>query len=373
MAKFEDILKEGTALSEEARTQIQEAWEARLSEAREELTAELREEFAQKFEHDKSVMIESVDKFLNDKVRSEISEFAEDKKALAEERVKYKARVAEHVKMLEKFIATTLAREVKELREDRSRMTGNVKKLEEFVLKQLSEEVKEFHSDKKALAEQRVKLVREGKRELAETKTNFVKKAAKVIEENINNVLRSEISQYRTDIKAARENDFGRRIFEAYAAEYMGSYLNESGEVKKLQATMAALSSQLDEAKVAAASAKQLNEATERKLKATADLVKREKSLNELLSPLSKSDQAVMKELLQTVKTEKLHESFKKYLPAVLNEKKADTQVHTRRPLSEDSIRTAKTGDRRATAAQQEDEGNTVAEIQEMKKLAGIK
>jgi ribosomal protein S17E len=372
MAKFEDILKEGTNLSEEVRTQIQEAWETRLNEAKEELTAELREEFAQKFEHDKTVMIESVDKFLTDKVRSEIAEFAQDKKALAEERVRYKARVSEHVKMLEKFIATTLAKEVKELREDRSRMTGNVKKLEDFVLRQLAEEVQEFHNDKKALAEQRVKLVREGKRELAETKTAFVKKAAQVIEENINSVLRTEITQYRNDTRAARENDFGRRIFEAFVSEYMGSYLNESGEVNKLQAALKSLSKQLDEAKVAAAQQKQINEATERKLKAAQDRVNREKTMNDLLAPLGKRQKAVMVELLQTVKTEKLAESFKKYLPAVLNEDKATPQTETRSPLNE-SVRTAKTGDRRASAAQQEDESREAADIQEIKKLAGIK
>lgn len=50
MAKFADILAEGSNLSEEARGQIQEAWDSKLLEAREELTAELREEFAQKFE-----------------------------------------------------------------------------------------------------------------------------------------------------------------------------------------------------------------------------------------------------------------------------------------------------------------------------------
>ena len=66
MTKFDDILAEGTNLSEEARSQIKEAWDSKLIEAREELTAELREEFAQKFEHDKSIMVESMDKFLND-------------------------------------------------------------------------------------------------------------------------------------------------------------------------------------------------------------------------------------------------------------------------------------------------------------------
>jgi len=373
MTKFEDILAE-SGFSKEGQEQIKEAFESRIAEARNELTAELREEFAQKFEHDKAVMVESMDKFLNDKVHAEIAEFAEDKKALAEERVVYKARVAEHVKTLEKFIVETLAGEVKELRSDRDAAKANVHKLEEFVLKQLAEEVKDFHADKKALAEQRVKIVREGKQELAETKKSFVKKAASIIEENINKTLRKEIGTFRADIKEARENDFGRRIFESFVGEYMTSHLNESGEVKKLQNAMTMLESKLEEAEVRSAEQKQLTEATERKLAATKDRMNRDKTLNELLSPLPKGQRAVMEELLQTVKTEKLEEGFKKYLPAVLNENTRNTQS-SRRNLSESrksDVRSAKTGDKRANAAQQQEDNEALAEIQQLKKMAGI-
>lgn len=379
MKKFEDILAEKLNLSEEAKLSIQEAWESRLNEAREELTAELREEFAQKFEHDKAVMIESMDKFLNDKVRGEMQEFAADKKALVEERVKYKARVAEHIKAYEKFISETLAKEVRELRQDRVKMSGNVHKLEDFVLKQLAEEVKEFHADKKALAEQRVKLVKEGKRELVETKQKFVKKAAAVIEENINSALKKEIKAFRKDIMEARENDFGRRIFEAFVGEYMTSHLNEGGEVSKLSKQMKAMVAKLDEAKVELAKQKQLNEQAELKLRATKDRLVRQQKLNEMLGPLGKKQRAVMEELLETVKTEKLEESFKKYLPAVLNENTQKlTRGPSRKPLVESEARsreviTERTGNKRANAAQQQEDDEALAEIEQLRKMAGIK
>ena len=374
MKKFEDILAE-SGFSEEGQEMIKEAFESRLQEAREELTAELREEFAQKFEHDKAIMVESMDKFLNDKVAAEIAEFADDRKALAEERVKYKARVAEHVKTLEKFIVETLAGEVKELRADRDAAKANVHKLEEFVLKQLAEEVKDFHADKKALAEQRVKIVREGKQELAKTKQNFVKKAASVIEESINKTLRKEINTFRADIKEARENDFGRRIFESFVGEYMTSHLNESGEVRKLQNEMEALNKKLDEALVQKAEQKQLTESVERKLAAAKDRMNRDKKLGELLGPLGKQQKAIMEDLLETVKTEKLEENFKKYLPAVLNENTRNTERQGRSKLNESrksDVRTAKTGDKRANAAQQQEDDKALAEIQQLKKMAGI-
>ena len=64
---FNELL-EGTNLSEEARESIQEAWESRLDEAREEMTAELREEFAQRYEHDKGLIVEAVDNFISTRV-----------------------------------------------------------------------------------------------------------------------------------------------------------------------------------------------------------------------------------------------------------------------------------------------------------------
>ena len=370
MTKFADILAEA-GFSDEGKQQIQEAWDTKLNEAKEELTAELREEFAQKFEHDKSIMIESMDKFLNDKVQTEIAEFADDKKALAEDRVKYKAKLGEHVKTLEKFITQTLATEVKELREERAEAKSNVHKLEDFVLKQLAEEVKDFAQDKKALAEQRVKIVREGKEELVKTKREFVKKAASAIEQSINESLKTEIGSFRADIKKARENDFGRRIFEAYVGEYMTSHLNESGEVRKLQNELASLNESLEATKVEAAQQKQLTESVERKLNAANDRISREHKLNELLSPLGKKERAVMEELLQTVKTDKLDEGFKKYIPAVLNENTRNTAKQDRSTLKE-SVRTAKTGNKRASVAQVEEDKESLAEIQQLQRAAGI-
>ncbi len=55
-------LLDSNLITEETRQEINEAWEAKLNEAREQARAELREEFAQRYEHDKSVMVEALDK-----------------------------------------------------------------------------------------------------------------------------------------------------------------------------------------------------------------------------------------------------------------------------------------------------------------------
>ena len=56
----------------------------KLHENKQTVTAELREEFAKKYEHDKSTMVDAIDAMLSERLESEIAEFAEDRKQLAE-------------------------------------------------------------------------------------------------------------------------------------------------------------------------------------------------------------------------------------------------------------------------------------------------
>ena len=86
MANIENILG-SEVLSEEVKTSINEAFESRIEEERESLTAELREEFATRYDSDKSQIVEAMDAMLKDAITAEISEFANDRAKLAEERV----------------------------------------------------------------------------------------------------------------------------------------------------------------------------------------------------------------------------------------------------------------------------------------------
>lgn len=364
------ILGETLKLPEAAKNAILEAWDSKLSEAKNILTSELREEFAQKFEHDKNVLVESMDRFLNDKIRTELEEFAQDRSHLVAQRLASKKQVKEHINLLNNFITKTIAKETKELHGDRVKMKENVKKLENFVLKQLSEEIQEFHNDKQALVEQKVKMIREGKEELTKTKSEFIKRAASLVESNINNVLRKEISQYRDDIKAARENDFGKRIFESFVGEYMTSYLNEGTEVTKLMKVIADKDRLIAETKSSVTSQAQLTESANVQLKIANEKLNRNNILSKLLSPLGKEKKAVMVELLSTVKTNRLEESFNKYLPAVLNEA-IDKKPRTTRSLQE-SVITEKTGNR-PTSVSHNEESDFAIDLQKMKSLAGIK
>lgn len=364
--KFNELL-EGAGLSEEARVMIQEAWESRLAEAKEELTAELREEFAQRYDHDRGLIVEAVDKFVSEQVAVEMSEFVEDKKALAAERVKYRRAISEHAKLLDRFVTEMVSKEVRELRSDRSRVAEHVGKLDEFVAEQLAQELKEFHQDKRALVEQKVKMVREGKRQLAEAKKDFIKRAVSAVEKTVNTVIAEEVKQFRSDITSARENDFGRRIFEAFALEYNTSYLNEAKEIKRYQKAMAEMSQQLKEAKQEVDKAHVAVQQTQSKLRISEDRYVRKNKLDELLRPLGKEKKEVMMDLLESVATERLDETFKKYLPTVLEEQAPRVKKQS---LSE-STKQEHTGDK-APVQTVAHESADVVELDAIRKLAGL-
>jgi hypothetical protein len=370
MAKMiDEILSESVNLSEEAKSQIVGLWESKIQEAREEVAATLREEFARKFEHDKGVLVESMDKFLTDKVRAELEEFAEDKRQLVAERIAYKGKLTEHTGMLNKFITEAVAKEMKEFREEKKAMKENFAKLENFLLKQLAEEIREFRQDKKSLVEQKVKMVTEGKKKLAETKAQFVKRAAQIVESNIEKTLRSEIGQFKDDIRVARENEFGRKMFESFAAEFMTSYLNEGTELRKMQKVLESKNAELKSLTESVKKSKSLMESMDTKLKATQDLVERQKVMNELLAPLSKDKKEVMKELLESVQTKNLQGAYNKYLPSVLNETSAPKPASQKTQLTEATL-SEKTGDR---AKAQSEVSEDVSELQHILSLAGIR
>jgi len=364
---FTELL-ENAELTEDVKTALQEAWDSRVSEAREEITAELREEFAQRYSHDKSQIVEAMDKFITEQVTAEIAEIASEKESLAKDRVKYHKAISEHAKVLDKFVTQAVAKEVKELRADRVNVSDHVAKLDNFVAEQLASELSEFHEDKKGLVEQKVKMVREGKKQLVEAKKDFIKKAADKVEGVVNNVISNEVRSFRDDITKARENDFGRRIFEAFANEYGVSYLNEAKEIKKIQKQIAEMETKLDESKQVIAEKEEATKLVESKLRVAEDRFERKEKLNELMAPLGKEKKEIMSDLLESVKTENLDKQFEKYLPSVLD----GETPRVKKTLSE-SVTSEHTGNKATVVtAEADDKADSVVEIDTLRKLAGL-
>lgn len=365
MAHAIEQLLSSEVLSEEVRTTLSEAWEAKLSEAREEITAELREEFANRYEADKEQMVEALDAMLGDTIRAELEEFAADKRAVVEAKVKYEKQIAEHAQLLDSFVMETLKKEVSELREDRQLQESNFEKLEGFVMEQLATELNEFHQDKQELLAEKVRLVKEGKKMIAEAKKEFISKASAKLAGIVESTLTSELGMLKEDIQTAKENMFGRKIFETFAAEFMGSHLAEGTQVSKLSQELLSVKEQLEESRKAIAEKEQLIEAAEKKAQRIAEGNARKEKLASLLSPLAKDKRELMSNLLESVATSKLDVAYKKYLPTVLNESSTQKSQQTKQ-LNE--ARTSEVTGNKAVAQKTESE----AEIINLRKLAGI-
>jgi hypothetical protein len=360
MDAFKQLVEAGV-MTEETKSVIESAFAEKIQENRDQVTAELREEFAQKYTHDKQIMIEAIDKMLSDRLTAEMSELHEDKKALAEAKAQYQARISEDSKKLEGFVMKQLGKELVEFQGDRKKVSENFEKLEQFVVHALAKEINEFAIDKRDLAETKVKLVREAKSKFDEIKTSFIQRSAKVVEAAVTRNLKSEIKQLKEDIDSARTNDFGRRIYEAFAQEYSSSYLNEKSETSKLLKIISKKDQELAEAKQIVTEKAQLIESTQREIRVTKDLMERKAVMSELLAPLDASKREIMKELLESVQTTKLSNAFEKYLPAVME---GETRRSTKVALTES---TAVTGDREAKPEVGLDN------ILDIRKLAGLK
>jgi hypothetical protein len=331
---FKQLVESGV-MSEEVKSAVETAFTQKIQENRDQVTAELREEFAQKYNHDKSVMVEAIDKMLSDRLAAEMAELYNDKKALAEAKAQYQTRISEDAKKLEKFVIGQLGKELVEFQTDRKTVSENFGKLEQFVVHALAREIQEFATDKKDLAETKVKLVREAKSKFDDIKQAFIKRSAQVVEATVTKKLTAEISQLKEDIDSARSNDFGRKIYEAFAQEFAGSYLNEKSETHKLLKIIQKKEQELAEAKQTVAEKTSIVESAQREIRVTKDLMERKTVMADLLAPLNGEKRAVMQELLESVQTAKLHSAFDKYLPAVMEG--AKTVAPKKAMLSESS------------------------------------
>jgi hypothetical protein len=255
---------------------------------------------------------------ISEQLSAEIVEFADDRTQLAEMKVKYAKKMQADAEVMKEFVTRQLASEVRELHEDQIAMASKFGKLEQFVVEALAQEITEFTQDKRDLAESKVRLVREGRNEIKKVKQQFVQRAAQMVEGVVESGLRSEITALKEDIETARRADFGRKLFEAFAHEYQASYLNEKSETAKLLKVIDLKDQAMQEAAKAVVQAEQILESKEQTIRALKEAQERKAIMDEILAPLNKEQKEIMGELMESVKTTRLNESFEKYLPAVL-------------------------------------------------------
>ena len=362
--QIKPLLESGIITKDTAQA-INEAWEEKLVESREQVRAELREEFAQRYDHDKTVMVEALDKMITAGLKKEIQEFQSEKQSIKEDRVKTQRKLIESAKNFNSFLTTHLAEEIKEFRKEHALQLEHRKNLEKFVVEALAREVKEFTQDKQAVVEAKVKLVAEGRKQLTALKQKFIAESSSRLNKAVTQQLKGEITQLKEDIQSAKENDFGRKIFESFAGEFSATHLNEKAEVRKLHDMIASKDEKLAEAIQLTQRAKVLVESKEREMRILKESNQREAALEELLSPLNKEKAEVMRNLLESVQTSRLSNAFEKYLPAVLEDRSVKASKVIVESLSE------ATGDKSARSPDA-DYVESQSNVIDLKRLAGL-
>ena len=377
MVPMENItqLLGGDKLPPEIASTLQEAFDKKVLEVREQAEMALREEFAKRYEHDKENLVEAIDRMLSDVIGKHEAEKAEAvgkfveartafRKAVKEAKATYRTKLAEQTTASKNVVTSKLKDEVLKLREAKKAILAErlayadkltavkesltadhakrLKKIDEFVIRQVEKELKEFLDDHRALVATRVKLVSESRDRLRAVQSRFVKEAAGKVEQMINQTLKTEMTQLHEDLEKNRQNMFGRRIFEAVAAEFMTSYLAEGTEIAKLQTALKEREQALTEAKGKLDEAIKDGQAATRKVRLAEDRAVRTKVMGELLTNLRGDKRQIMEGMLETVKTDALRASFNKLLPVVLDETPRKAPV--KKPLTEQAAaRTAPT------------------------------
>ena len=375
----------------------------RLKEERKQLTQaikETRSEYKNKLvENTKAIEIAVVNKLKESMIsmKREKDELTEQKVAYATKSAKlkevYSKKITESMSELEKLVTANLKKEITETRAERksykqakkdvavklseSRLAlkkqtaDRINQLEAFVIENLKKELSEFNEDKKELAERRAVLERDAKSKLEEARTAFIKRASKLVEAKVDSALRNQMTKLKEDIQIAKENMLGQKIFETFQSEFMGTALSNGSMIKKLQKTLESTKSELSEARSLVDQQSALIESVERKAKLKENQATRLNKINTLLRPLSQEKREIMENLLESVKTDKLEESYKKYLPTVLGEAKT-VKNQPRKTLTEGkkiNKITEVTGNRPPKLVEEDDNDSLKAELI---RLAGL-
>ncbi len=410
---FAKLIGEGV-LPEELVTSLEEAFNARVaekvSEAREEAEKSVREELAQRYEHDKDALVEAMDRAITDVVKHYESEKAQEIASLREAQEKfhaglkeakasYKSKLKEHLASSNEFIARNLSEEVKGMRSARKGLAetrvraaqelaefkaklseahnSHVKKIDEFVVNQVSKELNEFDQDRRALVETRAKLISESRKKLSEVQQRFVKESAEKLDRFVSGQVATEMKQLHEDLERNRENQFGRRLFEAMAAEFSASYYSDGTEARKVQSVLENVQAELDATKKKLAENATATEQAQRKARLAEDRAQRSAVMSELLSNLRGEKRRVMEGMLESVKTPELRKSFDRLLPIALNESGSAKPAKAAQVLEEAPKQTrVVTGDQRTNRLVESIAAEAAAdetELAQVVRLAGIK
>lgn len=186
-----------------------------------------------------------------------------------------------------------------------------VEKVDSFVAGKLAEEIEELKADIERFrdleAEYAEKIVEE-KHAMAEQLSQELDQLVDKMDAFFELRLSEEFQELREDLEVVKQNEFGRKIFEAFATEFGRSYVDEDSIQSKLSAAVAKLADA---------------EKTIGKLEEAQAKMVREAKLEKILAPLNGKKREQMAFVLQNVETARLEEAYNHFIGRVLKEEAA--------------------------------------------------
>ena len=232
-----------------------------------------------------------------------------------------------------------------------------VEKVDTFVAEKLMEEIAELKSDIESFRDLEV----ESAEKIVEAKHQMAEQLAEELDQLVDKMdaffelrLSEELEELKEDLEVVTQNDFGRRIFEAFSTEFQRSHIDEDSIAAKLQAATA----KFEDASAAIA-----------RLEAENAKIVREGKLEKILSPLSGKKREQMSFVLANVETQRLEEAYNHFIGRVLKEDAPATQPTVAAPVLTEGKKptVVVTGEEQAPAAQKQ-----VDKFAQLRKLAGI-
>lgn len=286
---------------------------------------------------------------LAEETKNEITEAWTEAVAATRQEIREEVTLEVRAELAEQFIA---ARE------------ALVEKTEKFISEQLEAELADLKGDIERFrdleAEFAGKLVEE-KQRLAEEVEKELDALVDKLDSFLEIRLAEEIEEMKEDLEIVKENQFGRKVFEAFVSEFSKSYVDEDSIMTKLSAA---------ESKLADAEAR-LAESEEAK----SQLV-REQKLEQVLKPLAGSKREQMAIVLQNVETEKLDEAYNYFIGRILREE-TDAAVATKPIIKEVKVEqeqktTLATGDIVKEGTEEQVSDKKTADLSQIKRIAGL-
>lgn len=356
MKEILDKLLESEVFTDDNREKIREAFKQTLAEAKAEQEKQVRAELGERYEKDKKAIHAALEMFLEQQLQEHVAEFRSG---------------IEEVENLKKQYADKTVAVKKEARNYVAKRLGAVEKVIEGVLKK---ELAELHESEKTNRRAYLNSITEKKAELSQMQDAFRQKAAAVLENIVNVQVQSTLDELREDIKAAREADFGREIFEAFMTTYRRQFFDSSKEfrslVEELRKTKKALSESSKKSQKQIEEARQQAKAAEISKKKLHEAIVRKEAIGRMLEGLSGESREKMKTLLEATRTKDLRKTYKRFLPEVLNEGRKSTRQPERKRKLEEAVVELRDGGRQQITenkANQDDD-----DIDEIVQLAGL-